>query len=396
MRSARGLAALALLLALGACKGERPSEAAAEGASAAPPGSGGGGPILLGHVASLTGQDAALGASTDKGIRLAVEEQNARGGVKGRQVVVRTADDQGKPEEVALVATRLVTDDKVSVLLGELASRRALAMASVADRHLVPMVTASSSSRVTRDGEKTRPFVFRVCSAERLQGAVMAGFARQGPQLQRVAVLRDVGSEDSVGLADAFLSRFKELGGQVVDDQSFRAGDTDFRPQLSAIRRKKPDGLYVPGQAAEAVLVARQARELGLSVTLMGADGWDSARLHELANGVLEGSYFTSHYSPVDPSPGWVEFAKRYQARHGVGPDAMAARGYDAARVALEAMVRAPDLSRAAIRDAIAATHALPGVAGDITLGPDHGAVRQVALLRVQGGQATFVEARRP
>jgi branched-chain amino acid transport system substrate-binding protein len=91
-----------------------------------------------------------------------------------------------------------------------------------------------------------------------------------------------------------------------------------------------------------------------------------------------------------------VEFARRYRARHGVGPDALAARGYDAALVALEAMARAPDLSRTAIRDAIAATQALPGVGGDITIGPDHGAVRPVALLRVQGDQTTFVETRLP
>jgi branched-chain amino acid transport system substrate-binding protein len=224
----------------------------------------------------------------------------------------------------------------------------------------------------------------------------MASFARQVPKLQKVAVLRDAGSEDSVGQADAFLSRFKELGGEVVDDQSYRGGDTDFRPQLTAIRRKKPDGLYVPGQLAEAALIARQARDLGLAVTFLGADGWDSARLHELDHGALEGGYFTSHYSPLDPSPRGAEFVQRYRARHGVAPDAMAARGYDAARVALEAMARAPDLSRGAIRDAIAATHAVPGVTGELSLGADHGVVRPVALLRVQGEQAGFVELRLP
>jgi branched-chain amino acid transport system substrate-binding protein len=396
MRRARGLASLALLLALAACERERPSEAAAAGGASARRGPAAGVPILLGHVADLTGSDAALGDSADKGIRLAVEEQNGKGGVRGRQVIVRSANDQGKQEEVALAATRLVVEDQVSVLLGEAVGRRALAMAPVADKHLVPMVTPSSSPRVTRDGDKTRPFVFRVASADPLQGAAMAAFARQGPKLQKVAVLRDVESEDSVGLADAFLSRFKELGGEVVDDQSYRAGDTDFKAQLVAIRRKKPDGLYVPGHAAEAVLIARQARELGLAVTVMGGDGWGSARLHELARGALEGGYFTASFSPDDPSPRVAEFVKRYRARHGVAPDATAALGYDAARVALEAMERAPDLSRTAIRDAIAATHGLPGVTGDITLGPDHGAVRPVALLRVQGEQAAFVELRRP
>jgi branched-chain amino acid transport system substrate-binding protein len=396
MRRARGLAPAALLLALAACERERPGEAAVAGVVAARPGLAAGVPILLGHVAALTGSDAAPGDSADKGIRLAVEEQNARGGVRGREVVVRTADEQGRLEEVALAATRLVVEDQVSVLLGEAVGRRALAMAPVADKHLVPLVTLSPSPKVTRDGEMTRPFVFRVASAGPLQGAIMAAFARQGPKLQKVAVLRDVGSEDSVGQADAFLSRFKELGGEIVDDQSYRAGDADFKAQLVAIRRRKPDGLYVPGQAAEAALIARQARELGLALTVMGGDGWGAARLHELARGALEGGYFTTSFSPDDPSPRVVEFVRRYRARHGAAPDAAAALGYDAARVALEAMARAPDLSRTAIRDAIAATNGLQGVTGDLTLGPDHGAVRPVALLRVQGEQATFVETRRP
>ncbi len=394
MRRARGLARFALLLALAACDSRKPSQTTPATGAAVQAGPAAGAPILLGHVGSLTGPDASQGGSTDKGIRLAVDEQNARGGVKGRQVVVRTADDQGKQEEVVLVTTRLAVEEKVSVLLGAVATGRSLAMAPIADTHRVPMVTPSSTNPMaTRDGDKVRPYVFRVALASPLQGLVMARFARDTLKLQRVAVLRDVGADASVGLADAFLSRFKELGGEVVDDQSYKAGDADFKAQLAAIRKKKPEAIYVPGALVEAALIARQARDLGLAIPLLGGDGWDPARLHEVARGALEGSYFTSLFSPQDPNPRVAAFVKRYQARHIVVPDALAAHGYDAAQVTLEAMARAPDLSRTAIRDALAATRAFPGVTGDITIGPDHGTAKPVALLKVQGEQATFLRA---
>lgn len=400
MLRARVLAPFALLLALAACEKKKPSEAtpsgaaAATGAGAAPAANA---PLVLGHVGSLTGNEATFGDSTDKGIRLAVEERNARGGVKGRQVSVKTYDNQGKQEEAALVTTRLVVDDKVQVLLGEVASKRSLAMAPIADKHKTPMITPSSTNpKVTKEGDTVRPYVFRVCFIDPFQGTVMAKFARETLKLQRVAVLRDVGNDYSVGLADYFLSKFKDLGGEIVDDQSYKAGDQDFKAQLTAIKRKKPEAIYVPGYYTEVALIARQTRELGLNVPLMGGDGWDSAKLYEIARGALEGSYFSNHYSPDDPSPRIVEFVKTYRARHGVVPDSLAAQGYDAARVAMEAMERAPDLSGPAIRDAIAATREFPGVTGVITLDADHNAVKPAVVLKVEGDTGKFVATVQP
>lgn len=394
MRSARSLAPFALLLALAACEKKKPAEAAAPVGAAAPAA---GAQVVLGHVGSLTGNEATFGDSTDKGIRLAVDEQNAKGGVKGRQVSVKTYDDQGKQEEAALVTTRLVVEDRVSVLLGEVASKRSLAMAPIADKYQVPMVTPSSTNpKVTKDGDKVRPYVFRVCFIDPFQGTVMAKFARETLKLQKVAVLRDVGNDYSVGLADYFLVKFKELGGEIVDDQSYKAGDSDFKAQLTAIKRKKPEAIYVPGYYTEVALIARQTRELGLAVPLMGGDGWDSAKLYEISRGALEGSYFSNHYSPDDPSPRIVEFVKKYQARFGAVPDSLAAQGYDAAKVALEAMERAPDLTGPAIRDALAATKDFAGVTGVITIDADHNAVKPAVVLKVEGNNGKYVATVQP
>jgi len=389
MRRALVLAPLAVLLAVAACEKKKPAEVAAVNTA---PAVAVGDTILLGHAGSMTGDEATFGDSTDKGIRLAVDEQNAKGGVKGKKLAVKTYDTQGKPEEAAIVSTRLVVEDKVQVLLGEVASSRSLAMAPIADKYQTPTTNPKvTKEQVTKDTERTRPFVFRVCFIDPFQGTVMAKFARETLKISKVAVLRDVANDYSVGLADYFLTGFKALGGGIVDDQSYKAGDQDFKAQLTAIKGKKPQAIYVPGYYTDVALIARQARELGITVPLMGGDGWDSAKLYEISRGALDGSFFSNHYSPEDPSPRIQDFVKAYQARFGAVPDGLAATGYDAARIAIDAMGRAVDLSGPAIRDALAATKDFAGATGIITIDADHNAVKPAVILKIEGNGGKYV-----
>ncbi len=387
-------AALAVVAAAG-CEKKKPTEGAGGTAGASVPAAGD--RILLGHVGSLTGSAATFGDSTDKGIKLAVEEIDAAGGVKGKQVAVKTYDDQGKPEEAAIAATRLVVQDRVSVLLGEVASTRSLAMAPICDANRTPMITPSSTNpKVTKDGDRVRPYVFRVCFIDPFQGTVMAKFARDTLKLSKVAILRDVGNDYSIGLADYFISKFKELGGTIVDDQSYKEGDQDFKAQLTAIKGKRPDAIYVPGYYTEVALIARQARELGIGVPLMGGDGWDSAKLFEIGGKAIEGSYYSNHYSPEDPSPRIQDFVKGYKERFGAVPDGLAAQGYDAAMVGFDAMSRAQGTDGAALRDAIAATKGYPGVTGVITIDENHDAVKPAVVLEVKDGKSVYVTTIKP
>jgi branched-chain amino acid transport system substrate-binding protein len=396
LRFPRALPLVVAALAVLACEKKKP-----EGGSAPAPGGAGaaaaGDRILLGHVGSLTGSEATFGDSTDKGIQLAIEEVNAKGGVKGKPLALKTFDNQGKPEESAIAATRLVLQDRVAVLLGEVASTRSLAMAPIADANRVPMITPSSTNpRVTKDNGKVRPYVFRVCFIDPFQGTVMAKFAREHLKISRVAVLRDVGNDYSMGLADYFLAKFKELGGTIVDDQSYKAGDQDFKAQLTTIKGKNPEAIYVPGYYTDVALIARQSRELGMKQPLMGGDGWDSARLYEIGGKALEGSYFSNHYSPEDPAPRIQDFVKRYKERFGAVPDSLAAQGYDAARIAADAIGRAKDLSGEAIRDALAATRDYPGVTGVISINADHDAVKPAVVLEIKGNAGHYVATVQP
>ncbi len=396
MRLARVMAFAALALAAAACE-KKPAPAPEGQPAAAPAAAAPADTILIGHVASLTGEQATFGESTDNAIKLAISEINAKGGVKGKKVTLKTYDDQGKPEEAAVAATRLIVQDKVAVLLGEVASSRSLAMAPIADTNKVPMISsASTNPRVTKDGDKTRPYVFRVCFIDPFQGTVMAKFARENLKLKKVAVLRDVGNDYSVGLADYFVAKFKELGGEVVTDQSFKAGDQDFKAQLTTIKNKKPELIYVPAYYTDVALIGRQARELGIKVPLAGGDGWDSAKLFEIAQGALDGSFFSNHYTHENPDPVIQNFVSKYKETYGGVPDALAALGYDAAMVAFDAMNRAADLSGPAIRDAIEKTQGYKGVAGNVSLDADHNAVKSAVVIGIEKNAAKYVTTVEP
>ncbi|MGZ3461474.1 MAG: ABC transporter substrate-binding protein, partial [Archangium sp.] len=384
------LAAFALF-AVGCEKKSRtpPSGEGAQGGQAAQPATAGGAPgeantILLGEVGSLTGAQATFGVSTRNGIDLAVKEANVAGGVKGKKLAVRVYDDQSKPEEAAQATTRLITQDHVALILGEVASSNSLAMAEKAQSAGVPMITPSSTNpSVTEKGD----YIFRVCFIDPFQGYVMAKFARDNLKADQVAILQDNKSAYSIGLTDVFQRKFTEMGGKVAAMESYSQGDTDFRAQLTAIKKAKPQAIYVPGYYNDVGIVARQARELGLMVPLMGGDGWDSEKLFELAGNALDGSYFSNHYSPDNPDPKVQKFIADYKATYGAVPDALAALGYDAAKVAIAAIGKAKDLSGPSIRDAIAQTKDFPGVVGTISLDKNRNAVKSAVILKIAEGK---------
>jgi branched-chain amino acid transport system substrate-binding protein len=397
MRLARIATFSALVLVAAACGKKQEAQPQQQQAAAPAAAPAAGNTILIGHVASMTGEQATFGQSTDNAIRLAIKEANAAGGVNGKQLEVKTYDDQGKPEEAAIAATRLIVQDKVAILLGEVASSRSLAMAPIADQHKVPMISPTSTNpRVTKDGDKTRPYVFRVCFIDPFQGTVMAKFARENLKLTKAAILRDVGNDYSVGLADYFAAKFKELGGTIVADESFKAGDQDFKAQLTTIKNRKPELIYVPAYYTDVALAGRQARELGIKVPLAGGDGWDSTKLYEIAQGALDGGFFSNHYTHESPEPRVQEFVKKYKEAYGEIPDALAALGYDAALVAIDAMKKAPDLTGPKLAEAIAATKDFPGVAGTISLDQDHNAVKSAVVIGIEGNKPKYVATVNP
>lgn len=344
--------------------------------------------IRFGVVGSLTGERATFGNSTKNGVDLAIKQANAKGGVLGRQIRAIHLDDQGRPEEAKTATQRLITQDKVHVVIGEVASSASLAMAPVAQRSKVPMISPSSTNpAVTEVGD----YIFRVCFIDPFQGFVMAKFASENLKLKKVAILRDVRNDYSVGLANVFTKEFTAMGGQIVADESYSAGDTDYKATLTKIRGTNPEAIYIPGYYTEVGQIARQARELQINVPLMGGDGWDSDKLFEGGGKAVEGSYFSNHYHVDDPREAIKSFVAAYRQDFNETPDALAALGYDAAMVAIEAIKKAGGTDPQKMRDAIDATENYAGVTGTITIDEQRNAQKPSVVIQIKDGKRDYV-----
>ncbi|HSD11472.1 MAG TPA: ABC transporter substrate-binding protein [Candidatus Binatia bacterium] len=349
--------------------------------------------IVVGEFASLTGGTATFGRSSDAGVQLAVEEINAAGGLLGKKVRVVVEDDQSKPEEARTAVLKLLKQDEVVAVLGEVASSRSLAAAPECQRAAVPMISpASTNPRVTAVGD----YIFRVCFIDPFQGSTMAKFAIETLHATTAAILRDVKNDYSVGLADFFRDEFARRGGKILIDVSYSEGDIDFKAQLTAIRGVRPEVVFVPGYYTEVGLIARHARELGITVPLLGGDGWDSPRTVEIGGAAVNGCYFSNHYAADDPNPIAQRFIDKFRKKYSEVPDAMAVLGYDAMGVLADAIHRAGTTDGKPLRDAIASTKDYPGVSGKITIDEKRNARKSIVVLKIDDGKVKFFQKVEP
>ncbi|HET6510774.1 MAG TPA: ABC transporter substrate-binding protein [Candidatus Kapabacteria bacterium] len=345
------------------------------------------GDIVVGEFASLTGQTATFGQSVTEGSHLAFDEINEAGGVLDRKIKVVTEDDQSKTEDANAAVQKLISRDNVIALLGEVASSRSMAAAPTAQNAKIPMISpASTNEEVTKKGD----YIFRICFIDPFQGEALANFALKSLNAKRAAVLQDVRQDYSLGLAEAFKRTFLAGGGQIVSEQSYSSSDKEFRAQLTSVRSSQPDVIFVPGYYNEVSLIVRQARELGLTVPLLGGDGWDSPELTKGAEKEFENTYLSNHFAAEDPDPIVQGFVTKYKQKYGKSPDAMAALGYDAARILADAIKRAGTTEGPKLRDAIAQTKDFLGVTGKITINAQRNADKPLTILKVVNGQFKF------
>lgn len=340
--------------------------------------------IIIGHYASMTGGTAVFGTSADEGARLAIDEINAKGGVLGKKLKLVTEDTQSKPDEAVTAVQKLINQDKVVAMIGEIASSRSIAAAPICQARRIPMLSpASTNPEVTKKGS----YIFRACFIDPFQGTAMADFtmkSEKGPKAKRIAVFYDVKNDYSVGLRDFFKARVTANGGAITGEESYGEGDVDFRAQLTKLKATNPEAIWVPGYYQEVGLIIRQARELGITVPFMGGDGWDAETLSQIAGEGINGCFFSNHYSSDDPSPDVQRFVTTYKARYnGKLPDAMAILGYDSILLMADAIQKAGSTDGKAIRDALAKTKDFPGAAGKITIDKDRNAQKPLVVLRV-------------
>jgi len=365
--------------------------------------------LVVGEYGSLTGGDADFGQSTKKGVALAMDDlaTSAQGKIGGLKVRTVVEDDQGKPEEAATAVQKLINQDRVIAVIGEVASGRSMFGGPPCQAAGVPMISPSSTNpKVTQIGD----YIFRMCFIDPFQGTVMAKFTSDNLKLKRVAILTDLKNEYSVGLTQFFKEAFTQRGGQIIAEQSYSSGDQDFRAQLTALKAKNPEAIYLPGYYTEAGLIARQARELGIKAPLLGGDGWESDQLIGIGGTALEGCYYSNHFAVDNPDPRLQTFLQKHKTKYGQDPNAITGLAYDAANVlflslgklyeqdpatfaGLGSSKAGTDLRKTAerkLRDIIATTTNFPGVTGVITLDENRNATKPAVVLEIKGGKKVY------
>ncbi|TKC95711.1 ABC transporter substrate-binding protein [Polyangium fumosum] len=344
----------------------------------------------VGAYLSLSGAETQFGKDTQEGTELAVEEINAKGGVKGKKVRVLFEDDKSNPQEASNKVLQLINRDKVVALLGEVASSRSKAGGIVANKNKIPMISPSSTNP---DVTKVGPFVFRVCFTDDVQGQMGARFVKNKLNKSKVAVLYASDDLYSSGLANEFKSEAKKLGMTIVAEKSFLKNETNFTTYLNEIKSAEPEAIYAPVYYNAMVPIARQAKAAGIPGNMfVGGDGWHSDSLVNDAGEEMEGAYFTNHFSPDMPSPSSQAFVKRYVEKYKREPSALAAQGYDSAMLLFDAMGRAKGDTPESIRDAIAETKNFQGATGAITIDAERNAEKPIVIVQIKGKKFTYFD----
>lgn len=379
-------AAIALFTLAGCTKtgGDKPEESAT---------------IKIGQIASMTGKEATFGQQVDDGIKLAIEEINNAGGLLGKKLELITEDTQSQTPPTKTAMEKLVSKDQVVAVIGEVASSRSMAAAPIAERAKVTLISpASTNTNVTLDKDgKTLGYVYRICFIDPFQGTVMAKFASENLKAKNIAILKDNANDYSVGLAKNFAETFTKNGGTIVEEQAYEGGQTDFKAQLTAIKAKNPEAIFVPGYYTEVSLIAQQARELGMKAPLLGGDGWDSPVLTQgAAKEALEGSFFSNHYSEQDTSAVVLEFIKRFKAKYNEVPGAMSALGYDAMNIIAKIIKDSGKADAETIAKGLATLKDYPGVTGKITIDPQHNANKPAVVLQIKDGKYSYYSTINP
>lgn len=346
--------------------------------------------IKVGANLEMTGGSASYGISSKNAIELAFKEINEKGGINGKQLELVVADNKSEAAEATNAMQKLVSQDNVVAVIGPNLSSSVIAASAINNSakvlDIAPMAT-NPYVTVDQASGKTKDFNYRTCFIDPFQGTVMAKFATAELGVGNAAVLIDNSSDYAKGLAQFFKENFVKEGGAVTAEESYLQKDTDFKATLTKIKANNPDFLYVPGYYQEVGLIVKQARELGMNMPIAGGDGWDSAKMPEIAGAAaLNNTYFSSLYSPEDSSDINKNFVAAYEKAYGQKPDVFAALSYDSALLVAEAIKNAGSTEPAKISEAMAKINGFSGVSGSVTFDDKHNPVKSAVILEYKDG----------
>ncbi len=348
--------------------------------------------IKIGINYELSGGVATYGQSSVEGIEMAIEEINAAGGINGKKIVPVKYDTKSEPAEATTLATKLMTQDKVVAVMGPATSGSFKATIPVAIKNKVPVASGSATADdVTVDANGVKEYAFRICFSDSYQGEVMATYAKENLSKSKAVIIMDSSSDYAKGLAASFKNIFTAAGGTIVAEEAYLDGDTDFNAVITSIKSKDFDVIFIPGYYEEVGLIIKQARAQGIDAPVLGADGFDSPELINLAGAdALNDVYFSNHYSSLDKDPLVIKFIEDFKAKYGKEPDAFNALGYDLAKFVADGISRAEKLEGESIKNALEATENFVGVTGSFSVDENHNPVKSIVVIGLKDGvQAT-------
>jgi branched-chain amino acid transport system substrate-binding protein len=350
--------------------------------------------VKMAILAPMSGDVGTFGESTKNGAEMAFEEWNAEGGVNGEQVEWVVGDTRCDPLEARNAASKAIDQDGVKYIVGAVCSSSSIPISDVANPKGVLQISPTSTNpQVTLDQDgNVKPYTFRACFIDPFQGTVAAQFALETLGATKAAVLKDVGNDYVKGLAEFFETGFMAGGGAIVASEAYTKDDTDFSAILAKVASVEPDVLYLPDYYNKVSLIAKQAKEKGIDVPMMGGDGWDSPDLDRSA---VDGGFYTNHYSPEDPRPEVQDFVAAYEEKYGAVPDALGTLAYDAVNMLLQAMTEAGTNDPEVVKGALEAIE-FSGVSGQITLDVNHNPVKSAVILQVKDGEIGYKETVSP
>lgn len=350
--------------------------------------------IKVGGLLEMTGGSASFGISGKNGIDLALKKINEKGVLGGKKLSLVVADTKSEASEATNGMQKLISQDKVVAVIGPNQSSAVIASSAINNgAKVVDITPMGTNPDVTVDPKtkQVKPYSFRTCFIDPFQGTVMASFASNELKVKRAAIYIDNTSDYAKGLAQFFKENFVKNGGQVVIEEAYLQKDTDFKSTLTKIKAAQPDFIYIPGYYQEVGLIVKQAREMGITVPMAGGDGWDSAKLPEIAGkAALENTFFSSLYSPDDTSDLNKEFVAEYKKAYNTNPDVFAALAYDSAMLVAKAIEDAGSADPAKIGEAMAKIKGFKGVSGEVTFNEQHNPIKSAVIIEHKDGKQTF------
>ena len=348
------------------------------------------GPLKIAMLAAMSGDVKTFGEGTKRGMEMAVAEWNAKGGVLGRQIEIVIGDTKCDAQEATNVANKVITQDKIHYIVGAVCSSASIPISEIANTaHVVQISPPSTNPQVTinEDGSN-KEYIFRACFLDPFQGEVDASFAMAELEAKSSAVLYDVGNDYVKGLAEYYKKSFEELGGEVPVFEAYVKEDTDFAALLTKVAEANVDVLFLPDYYNKVNVIAKQAKDKGITAIMLGADGWDSPDLDLEA---VDGAYFSNHYSVYDPRPIVQDFTTAFKAEYDMAPDFTAVLAYDATNVLLQAIKNAGVDDPVKVKDALAAIQ-FEGVAGEIRFDEVGDPIKKAAISHITGGAIEFIK----